>query len=1118
MSTLTGIGLAVAAVGAGLYVWYKHLKRGRDEMNKINDDATGLGKVFGFSPRENIVRDDKGAVQKSEAALVEKLNEEYPRLASYIRAAKGEQEEFNRAATQGFKAYNAGASADKAREVVRTALMAAGREAKEADAIILKFGFDPTQVKQQVANMRTVIRGVDSDKSFFEERNPFGDFGEGAAKQAGKQAGTLISGLVQEGDVAQANKLFKQIVADFNTEMSKIESDKVRETMRRKWVEALQQSMGADKKEIEKLLNELTYGTQDPGEMNENLLIDKNRNLAAKELLGTNSTIAAALRRQAEEAQRLLLIDQARKNASAQGNGRLSEALSLLTKGKQMTGLQLNELNKFIGPENKRNATQKAIAALMRQQALELGGLVTGEGAANSAAQQRLSTQKKILEALGAQKGQTPRQAIMAQIPQMYQDSMTSAWQSVGQMMSSDIDRQFQGQMDSLSASHQAASAAMQRRHQAASNALQARHTKQSNALQRAQDRAQQALDDKWKKRKKALQDEEDTRQRMFENELNRIERMKEMKNLNTDYKVAVESGNLDEAAKIRNEATANQDTWALQDADSLAKAAFDKEMARIEELEAKEKASLERRQQLQQQHLQARQQREQQAQQVAQQRAQAAMQRQQAAAQANMQRMVELKKAEIQRKLEMDLAYVPRTQAEAEKHIGSMIQKYRGMGINLSKFATLYGKTLQNSLDDNLRKNFNEMESKVKWAALAKSVGNKYTQAIWGKNLKEFLKWIDTQTDTSKVPSGKRNGVDVGKARNSIGGGEGYDAFHRGGMVGTGGTGRVGYAGSNTVMPSEKLILAKRGEGLLNTEAMRRIGPDMLKALNRGEPIIRQDIHTGNVMSRKPRTGGGLMNVGVASNTLGQILNRGTKNVIKQLGDAQKAREAAAAMAGGLVGGKDLMVGGGGWMRPWRRKYGMTQGLHGAGGLDYGVPSGTPLYSPAAGRVAASYDIGGRGGYSSYGRLVRTQHGNKQVLLAHMSSRGVRAGQSLNKGSFLGRSGNTGNSTGPHVHIEARSAGRVVDPRRLFGANGVSLRRGGELQYDNTMVNAHKGETMLTKPLSQKMKEAVDVARTDTKRYYRDINVTVEGGMNATGRELALEIKKELEYEESRY
>ncbi len=97
-------------------------------------------------------------------------------------------------------------------------------------------------------------------------------------------------------------------------------------------------------------------------------------------------------------------------------------------------------------------------------------------------------------------------------------------------------------------------------------------------------------------------------------------------------------------------------------------------------------------------------------------------------------------------------------------------------------------------------------------------------------------------------------------------------------------------------------------------------------------------------------------------------------------------------------------------------------------GGIDYAIPTGTPVYATHAGKVLAA----GRSG-SGYGTWVSIDYGRGyRVIYAHLSRAGVKRGDVVRAGELLGRSGSTGNATGPHLHYELRRNGASVDPRKV--------------------------------------------------------------------------------------
>jgi len=102
-----------------------------------------------------------------------------------------------------------------------------------------------------------------------------------------------------------------------------------------------------------------------------------------------------------------------------------------------------------------------------------------------------------------------------------------------------------------------------------------------------------------------------------------------------------------------------------------------------------------------------------------------------------------------------------------------------------------------------------------------------------------------------------------------------------------------------------------------------------------------------------------------------------------------------------------------------------ITQGSHaGHVALDFGVPVGTPVKSTLDGKVTfAGWNNQG------YGNLIIVENGPYRVFFAHLSDFSVKVGDKIQAGEVLGKSGNTGDSTGPHLHYEVRKNGVALNP-----------------------------------------------------------------------------------------
>jgi murein DD-endopeptidase MepM/ murein hydrolase activator NlpD len=92
--------------------------------------------------------------------------------------------------------------------------------------------------------------------------------------------------------------------------------------------------------------------------------------------------------------------------------------------------------------------------------------------------------------------------------------------------------------------------------------------------------------------------------------------------------------------------------------------------------------------------------------------------------------------------------------------------------------------------------------------------------------------------------------------------------------------------------------------------------------------------------------------------------------------------------------------------------------------GIDLAAPYGTPVVAPAAGRVMRiSHQTG-------YGLVLEIEHGNGiETKYAHLSRVVVQEGQRVIRGEPIAAVGNSGLSTGPHLHYEVHVNGKVVDP-----------------------------------------------------------------------------------------
>jgi murein DD-endopeptidase MepM/ murein hydrolase activator NlpD len=100
--------------------------------------------------------------------------------------------------------------------------------------------------------------------------------------------------------------------------------------------------------------------------------------------------------------------------------------------------------------------------------------------------------------------------------------------------------------------------------------------------------------------------------------------------------------------------------------------------------------------------------------------------------------------------------------------------------------------------------------------------------------------------------------------------------------------------------------------------------------------------------------------------------------------------------------------------------------------GVDFAVPVGTPVLAVADGKIEnASWG-------KAYGKQIVQKVDGGWVIYAHLNALRVKPGAKVKKGQIIGESGNSGNSTGPHLHLEYRNqlrwtGGTAIDPKDIL-------------------------------------------------------------------------------------
>ncbi|MFK0046711.1 M23 family metallopeptidase [Streptomyces sp. NPDC090741] len=172
-----------------------------------------------------------------------------------------------------------------------------------------------------------------------------------------------------------------------------------------------------------------------------------------------------------------------------------------------------------------------------------------------------------------------------------------------------------------------------------------------------------------------------------------------------------------------------------------------------------------------------------------------------------------------------------------------------------------------------------------------------------------------------------------------------------------------------------------------------------------------------------------------------------GTAALVAAQAKAQAAKaQAAKAQAAKAAAAKAVVA----WQKPVSSYTlsatfgkGGTMWSHKHSGQDFACPVGTPVKAASAGTIVKAGPNGGGDG-PAYGNAIVIKHANNTYSqYAHLSKIQVRIGQKITKGSQIALSGNTGNSSGPHLHFEIRTTpnyGSAVNPVSFLRNAGVTV------------------------------------------------------------------------------
>lgn len=387
--------------------------------------------------------------------------------------------------------------------------------------------------------------------------------------------------------------------------------------------------------------------------------------------------------------------------------------------------------------------------------------------------------------------------------------------------------------------------------------ALEAKHDRESDALTDRQKARQKAVADSYDNRIKKIQDAidaeeraEEIRQRLFEAEKTRLERLAAMQNANIDFNVALNTGNLDEAAKLFNNMQSQQDSWALEDATAGSGDAADaRNKARQGQIDNIDKAkdaaleALQKKEDAEKDALKAKQDRERDALEAEKSRYAKSLEAQKKALSDGEAYDKKVKEDELRRRkqtLELELlairASTPRNKAEYDAQIKAIEGAYNRYGINLRSKGNTWAGDIGRFLEANIASAAASLRDDINWKDHAAKITADFTQGAFNMDISEFASWIRTGKAPNDAFKPYKSGTAQGRAHN-----EGHKAVksaHTGGFLGgqnLSQKNRKGVPMSADLYPSEVSLIAKKGEYVMNEKVVRQYGVGVMDEINAG-------------------------------------------------------------------------------------------------------------------------------------------------------------------------------------------------------------------------------------------------------------------------------------------
>lgn len=875
-------------LATGAYMAFKlygNMKKGVETQKKINESAKDWGEILGFVYTEaGQVKKANDEIVSSIDAQVTKLKEKNSELVKSLQLAKesgDEQKALNLAIAEGLKVRNHGGTPEDAQEATKLSLRAAGYKTEQIEKLMIK-------VKAQVDfsdAKSTLNKQMDQFHDTFNKiaNNKFGQgswegftriFNDGTSK-INKNAAERGKGMANEfwtGFQAQStqsqkkdyfDKFFKQIEKEQHTAWGRLGNSN-RADLKKVGIDSWEEFAQAWKDMQDQGMSEIDFKNK----WGNGDIIQANKVKEALRTLGGETTEYA---KKHMDAEKFVAREIAKKNNVSDEEIKKIETVKDLYDVLDMSFYTVTEAQKaYTEAMNNYNREgtdlskkeQLRILNIYRHNAgLEKATSVEqgfGDVIDKNTGKVKANADSLADSVASVDDWANARQKAMSGAQDAALSAADDIWQERADAEIKAIEDNGQRREDALDA----AAERQDKRFDDRAEAADKRFDKRSKALDKRWDKIMDDFDAKWDKKlkkeedaynkridniKKAIDAEEkaeEARQKIFEAEKTRLERMADIANKNIDFNVAMNTGNLDEAAKVANDIQSTEASWTQDDAaaasqsssdarkekmetqiDTLEKAR-DKRLEDLKKVEEAEKKALEAKKEREQEALAAERERYNKALEAERERYRKGIEAQKKAIQEQTARDVEAKRKELERQkklLENELlavrASVPRNKKEYQKQIATIEGLYKKYGVNLKASGNKWAETIGDALTAHIKEASADVQNTIKWKNIGNSVTQKMVDGGFNMSTSEFMKWVTTGELPKKYKAPAKP-----KTRHTggpVSGNSKYD--NRGGR--NWGTG---------MRNDESMMLLKNDEYVLNGKAHRALGTDYLDNLNK--------------------------------------------------------------------------------------------------------------------------------------------------------------------------------------------------------------------------------------------------------------------------------------------